>query len=233
MGSSFPQISRVSAKDRGHRVRPERRDALASGQLAVRAVSRRRSSPRKKITERRTLCDGIRPGEHYLCGCRHASGGDLGCLPPHVRHTEETASAVSSFGWLRFGGRKPGPRCGLLGVMRRTYFLLLVGSLGPSLGVGASGCYEGRAEPEDSAANETGEPGDGDGDGDPGDGDGDPGDGDGEPGDGDGEPGDGDGEPGDGDGEPGDGDGDSEIAMVCDRWNQDRANLAEGNWSGS
>jgi hypothetical protein len=102
----------------------------------------------------------------------------------------------------------------------------------------AAGCYEGRGIDE-GAVDETG-----DGDGDPGDGDGDPGDGDpgdgdpgdGDPGDGDpgdGDPGDGDGDPGDGDGDPGDGPTPQEIAEVCDRWNLDRANLAEGSWTGS
>lgn len=83
----------------------------------------------------------------------------------------------------------------------------------------------------------------GDGDGDRGDGDGDPGDGDGDSGDGDGDgdSGDGDSGDGDGDGDSGDGDGDGdpgsptpqEIAQVCERWNLDRANLAEGSWTGS
>lgn len=101
------------------------------------------------------------------------------------------------------------------------------------------GCYVGIPNPElgqgsdTSSATATDDPGDGDpGDGDPGDGDGDPGDGDGGPGDGDGVPGDGDGVPGDGDGVPGDGDGDPN-ATVCERWTADRANLAEGSWSGS
>lgn len=78
----------------------------------------------------------------------------------------------------------------------------------------AVGCNDGRTDSED-AADDTSS-----GDGDSGDGDGDSGDGDGDSGDGDGDSGD------------GDGDGDDEIAEVCERWNLDRMQLAEGIWNG-
>ncbi|PRP94470.1 hypothetical protein ENSA5_40890 [Enhygromyxa salina] len=125
--------------------------------------------------------------------------------------------------------------------MRRTWWLLSVAT--------SLACYQGVGDFGDSLGTETGvglsngdlgdgDPGDGDsGDGDPGDGDpgdGDSGDGDGDSGDGDGDSGDGD--SGDGDGGPGDGDsgdGDGDSQSVCERWNSDRADLSEGNWSGS
>jgi hypothetical protein len=125
--------------------------------------------------------------------------------------------------------------------MRRTWGLsILVVSLG---------CYQGISDLGDASATDTGSGGTGgDGDGDPGGdgdgapGDGDPGDGDpgdGDPGDGDpgdGDPGDGDGDSGDGDGDSGDGDsgdGDGDPRGVCARWNADRADLSEGNWTGA
>ncbi|PRQ07683.1 CAP domain-containing protein [Enhygromyxa salina] len=107
------------------------------------------------------------------------------------------------------------------------------------------GCYQGITDLGDASTSDAtggGPTGDGDGDGDTtnpdGDGDGEPGDGDPGGGDGDGDPddaGDGDGDSGDGDGDAdtGDGDGDGDPQSLCERWNADRADLSEGNWTGS